>query len=194
MENKLIKVKLNFEIQLTENDVTQPEDFNKLIVFFNNLKTIHSGVIKECCLEYSKSYPNQKLKDEHKLKFEMIEKNNFLHFSLFFQINHEEVASYLTLIKYFFAICERYGKDTKHLKSTINSIQDAYEDIKKIFNKVQTSDSKKKNENSLLKSYNNLMSNKNFKKVYNSFCRNGIFIKKLTSKIEGAIKEIDFLD
>jgi hypothetical protein len=60
--------------------------------------------------------------------------------------------------------------------------------------KVQEHDAKKKNENSLLKLYKNLMDNKNFKKVYNSFCRNGIFITKLTSKIEGVNKEIDFLD
>jgi hypothetical protein len=31
MENKLITVKLNFEIQLTENDRSKPEDFFALV-------------------------------------------------------------------------------------------------------------------------------------------------------------------
>jgi hypothetical protein len=38
------------------------------------------------------------------------------------------------------------------------------------------------------------MKNDNFKRSYNSFCRKGILITKLTSKIEDIDEEIDFLD
>jgi hypothetical protein len=54
MENKMIEVKLNFEIQLVEGSKSQPADFNKLIGFFDNIKKIHTGVIKQCCEDYSK--------------------------------------------------------------------------------------------------------------------------------------------
>jgi hypothetical protein len=38
MEDKLISVKLNFEIKLIDVSTSYPSDFNKLVVFFDNLK------------------------------------------------------------------------------------------------------------------------------------------------------------
>lgn len=136
----------------------------------------------------------QQLREEHKLKFERIEKDNFLHFTLFFQISNDKLELYLTLIKLFFDFCKRYGKDTNHLTVSIHSVKAVLEKVKKLFKKVEAPDSKTKNDSSLLESYNNLMENKIFKKAYNSFCKTGILITRLTSKIDGLDDEIDFLD
>ena len=65
MESKMITVKLNFEIQLIGDSKSHRADFNKLIGFFNNLKTIHNGLIKQCCEDYSKN-PKRKLREENK--------------------------------------------------------------------------------------------------------------------------------
>ncbi len=136
----------------------------------------------------------QQLREEHKLKFERIEKDNFLHFTLFFQISNDKLELYLTLIKLFFDFCKRYGKDTNHLTVSIHSVKAVLEKVKKLFKKVEAPDSKTKNDSSILKLYNNLMENKIFKKAYNSFCKTGILITRLTSKIDGLEDEIDFLD
>lgn len=193
MESIMITVKLSFEIQLLEDNRLKPADFNKLVVFFNNLKTIHTGVIKQCCEEYSKTYPKQQLREEHKLKFETIEKDNFLNFSLSFLLNHDEVEYYLTLIKLFFDFCKRYGKDANNHAISVQSVVEAFDSVKKIFKKNPTSNSKK-SENSLLKAHNNLMKKDNFKRAYNSFCKTGILITKLTTNTDGLNDEIDFLD
>jgi hypothetical protein len=192
MENKLITVKLNFEIQLIEDKRSHTADFNKLIGFFNNLKTIHYGVIKQCCEEYSKN-PKRQLREEHKLQFDKIENDNFLSFSLSFQLNYEELEYYLTFIKLFFDFCKRYGKDTKHLSVSVKSIADVFDNIKKLLKNATKSDSKK-SENFLMKVYNNLMKKDNFKRAYNSFCKTGILITDLTSKVEDINDLIDFLD
>jgi hypothetical protein len=193
MEDKLISVKLNFKIQLIGDSKSHPADFNKLIGFLNNLKIIHSGVIKQCCEEYSKTYPNQKLREEHKLRFDTIEKDNFLNFSLSFLLNHDEVEYYLTLIKLFFDFCKRYGKDIKHLAGTIQPFKDVYDEINKLIKKTPTPNSKK-SDNFIFEAYNKLMKNENFKRAYNSFCKTGILITKLTTNTDGLNGEIDFLD
>jgi hypothetical protein len=192
-ESKMITVKLKFEIQLIEDKRSHLGDFNKLIGFFNNLKTIHNGVIKQCCEEYYNSYPTQKLREEHKLKFDTIENDNFLNFSLSFQLNYEEVEYYLTLIKLFFDFCERYGKNTKRLTATIQSVKDVFENIKKLLEKTPATISKK-SENFIFEAYNKLMKNENFRRAYNSFCKTGILITDLTSKVEDINDLIDFLD
>lgn len=192
LEIKMITVKLNFEIQLLEDIESHPLDFKKFIGFFDNLNKIHTRVIKQCCEEYSK-IPKRNFREEHKLKFDTIEKDNFLNFSLSFQLNHEEVEYYLTLIKLFFDFCKRYGKDTKHLAVTIQSVNDIYNKIKKLIKKTPATNLKK-SENFIFKAYNKLMTNVTFKKAYNSFCKTGILITKLTTNTDGLYDEIDFLD
>ncbi len=192
----MIEVKLNFTIQLTDDSKSHPADFNRLIGFFANLNKIHSSVIKQCCEDYSKTYPNQKLREEHKLKFDTSEKENFLHFSLFFQISNDELELYLTLTKLFFDFCENYGKDTNHLAVSIHSVKAVLNKIKRLFKKVEAPDSKTKNDSSILKLYHNLMGNNNFRKAYNSFCKTGITINEFISNIQldGEDVFIDFLD
>lgn len=191
----MITVNLNFEILLIGDSKLHPADFNKLIGFFNNLKTIHNGLIKQCCEDYSKN-PKRQLREEHKLKFDTSEKENLLHFTLFFQISYDELEFYLKLTKLFFDFCENYGKDTNHLAVSIHSVKAVLNKIKRLFKKVEAPDSKTKNDSSILKLYHNLMGNNNFRKAYNSFCKTGITINEFISNIQldGEDVFIDFLD
>jgi hypothetical protein len=185
----MITVKLNIEIQLLEDNRSHPADFNKLIGFFNNLKTIHTIVIKQCCEEFSKTGKNQKLRKEHKLQLEEIQYGKTLKISLFFGCDVKTFCLYFSIIKEILNVCEIYVGTTDIARITIAGIQNAVIDLlKKIneklpkilpdskYNEIEKEITNGKTTGSLIEK----LEDQKFKKSYNSLCGKSIFISKLT--------------
>ncbi len=183
----MITVNLNFEILLIGDSKLHPADFNKLIGFFNNLKTIHNGLIKQCCEDYSKN-PKRQLREEHKLRFDEIQYDKAIKVSLFFDCDIKTFCLYISVIKEILKVCEIYAGNTDKARITIAGIQNsAIDTLKKIHENMPTILSASKlNEmekqiksGAIVSSIIEKLEDPKFKKTYNKLCYKTTFISKL---------------
>jgi hypothetical protein len=187
MENKLISVKLNFEIQFKVDSKSHPEDFKSLINFFDNLNKVHTGIIRLCCEDYFKN-TIQQLREEHKLRLTEIQYGKPLKIHLFLVCDVKTFYLYFSIIKEILKGCEIYAGSTDKARITIAGMQNAIIDLLKKINeklpnilpnsKFDEIENEIKN-GKIIRSLIEKIEDAKFKKSYNSLCNRSIFISKL---------------
>ncbi len=178
------KVTIKITFAAPEGQNPNLEELNE---FLGALSTIHEEVILNSQPEYkeNKRTPLHSVQvlEHHKLNVIHICRKNPFDLELTFYILREGLLTYWPLIKALFLFCKKYGRNHNQLEQNALLLKTFNDNLT---NRLRELLNLPENENyeSLSIIYNKLMTNKNFKRLYDMFCNTALTITSLTSKAE----------
>lgn len=206
-------IKVNFKINFKEKH-KDPVALEQLLEFLNNINELHKVLLFLTQKEYEKDYSDLTLYKKdlllsyHQLEVGKITRENPFFVELSFHVLPSGLSIYWTLWKILIKICKRYGKTSNDLKTTIEEVLN--EDIslissktKQLVREVKIAKVLEKNTTKLEMSLFverikqwifQLLTNPEFKKIYDSFCNTSIVITDLISQVEKFTNVIDLED
>ncbi|MFM2192283.1 MAG: hypothetical protein RLZZ118_1240 [Bacteroidota bacterium] len=197
------QVKLNLTFEAPKGINPSLEELN---LFFEAISKLHEYALYTSQPEYFNSSVvtrGLKILPNHELKVDRLCRENPFEMIMIFHIVREGIPAYLPLLKILIILCERYGADAntlyqnlietrqffeklyiKFVRNAGNSIfldeLNIYEDSDKLYSKM-------------ISKLNKLLTDKEFRKYYDFFCKTSFTITKFSTSIEGIEDVAEFI-
>ena len=179
-------IKVTFEIDLNPSKGKEKFDYKELVTFLDQVEHIHEAALR---IAYSES-KSRNLKNK-KLVIDNLKLDNSLRFSISFFIDFDSLFPYYFALKAIIGVCEKYGKNTGELLKTLKRILLCFQKhiknspfiMRRLGAKIKAM-IEDLHENIYLKKIEDILEDKKFKRIYNSFCKTAITIKNIVSVFE----------
>lgn len=191
-------IKVTFEIDLNPSKGKEKFDYKDLVTFLDQVEHIHEAALR---IAYSES-KSRNLKNK-KLVIDNLKLDNSLRFSISFFIDFDSLFPYYFALKAIIGVCEKYGENTGELLKTLKRILLYFQEyiknspfiMRRLGAKIKAM-IEDLHENIYLKKIEFILGDKEFKRIYNSFCKTAITIKNIVSVFEflEKVKEDTLID
>jgi hypothetical protein len=191
-------IKVTFEIDLNPSKGKEKFDYKDLVTFLDQVEHIHEAALR---IAYSES-KSRNLKNK-KLVIDNLKLDNSLRFSISFFIDFDSLFPYYFALKAIIGVCEKYGENTGELLKTLKRILLYFQEyiknspfiMRRLGAKIKAM-IEDLHENIYLKKIEDILGDKEFKRIYNSFCKTAITIKNIVSVFEflEKVKEDTLID
>ena len=205
---KTSEVTIDIKFEVEKGEPVALSEFND---FLSNINEINRYIIFLTQPEYKNAKSLGEIDDiamlsYHQLELITIRRENPFFITLSVHLVTESIKHFWALWKVLIKICKKYGKTTKDLQVTLETLiyflEDIYIELKSEnrINKINRLKNQEiinvaKNEifNKLHTHVYNFLKNKKAQDLYNSFCKSSITMTEIISSSESLKKRIDFL-
>jgi hypothetical protein len=185
-------VKVTFEIELFPPKIEGKFDYKELVTLLDSIEHIHEYAIMFSLGDNNfNESKERKLLEPYSLSLEDVFLKDKLTISLSFIIHIESVFPYYFALKILLNVCEKYGSNIDKLHESIENLLLCLQNYIKNNNflrrtiGLKTLDLIFNHEKSdYFGEIEKLLSNPQFKRLYNSFCKTALTFKKITVLFE----------